>query len=105
MPENGNKLLEQLNISNSDRFKLRQIIPTLSLLVVLVVFWSLKLTGIGVAGEAFCGMAEHTHGEQCDTPCPLEEHTHIESCYSNIHADLETSDDWEMTLADMVRGH
>ena len=55
MPENGQNLLEQLNIVNRDRHNLRQIIPTLSLIVVLIVFWSLKLTGIGIAGEAFIG--------------------------------------------------
>ena len=151
MPENKERLLEQLNISSKDRSGLRQIVPTLSLLVVLMVFWSLKLTGIGVAGEAFCGIPEHTHGEECfrktlvctleetagetqvtgetqatgetqttentevghthtdecyevTAICELDEHIHIESCYSNVHADLETSDDWEATLADMVRG-
>ncbi len=107
MPERELKLLEQLNMRNRDRHNLRQIIPTLSLIVVLIVFWSLKLTGIGIAGEAFCGKEEHVHTEQCadsSSPCTLEEHIHIESCYSDITADLETSDDWEMTLADMVRG-
>ena len=103
MPESGEKLLEQLNISNADRFKLRQIIPALSLIVVLIVFWSLKLTGIGIAGEAFCGKEEHIHGEDC-VNCSIEEHIHDASCYSNINADLESSDDWELTFADMVRG-
>ena len=103
MPESGEKLLAKLNIYNKDRCKLRQIIPTLSLLVILIVFWSLKLTGIGIAGEAFCGKEEHVHDEACIS-CEKEEHTHEASCYSNINADLETSDDWEMTLTDMVRG-
>ena len=129
MPEKTENLLEQLNINSRDRHSLRQIVTTLSLVVILVVFWSLKLTGIGIAGEAFCGMQEHTHSDEClqkslictssETPdghihgdscyeitmtCPQEEHIHIESCYNNINADLETSDDWEMTIADMVRG-
>ena len=103
LPENSEKLLAQLNIRNKDRHNLRQIIASLSFLVILVVFWSLKLTGIGVAGEAFCGKEEHVHTQSC-TSCTKEEHIHIESCYSNIKADLETSDDWEMTFADMVRG-
>ncbi|MBR5023278.1 MAG: Cna B-type domain-containing protein [Oscillospiraceae bacterium] len=103
MPENEKILLEQLNRNRKDRHSLWQIVTSLSLVVILAVFWSLKLTGIGIAGEAFCGMEEHIHTEEC-TACTLEEHTHIESCYSNIHADIETSDDWEMTLADMVRG-
>ena len=103
MPESTEKLLEQLNITNKNRHNLRQIIPAFSLLVILIVFWSLKLTGIGIAGEAFCGKDEHIHREEC-VSCTAEEHIHTASCYSNINADLETSDDWEMTLADMVRG-
>ena len=195
MPENREKLLEQLNIYSKDRRSLWQIVTSLSLVVILVVFWSLKLTGIGIAGEAFCGKQEHIHSDECQpkiqicmqeeaephihsetclyrelicqleeneehsheeacwtisscfgcgqleadghihtaeclteetqldcgmeaseghthtdacyeivASCQIEEHTHIESCYSDITADIETSDDWEMTLADMVRG-
>ena len=86
---------------------LRQIIISLSLVVVMVVFWSLKLTGIGVAGEAFCGKQEHVHGQSCvdvSNPCKLEEHIHVESCYSDYRADVETSDDWTKALADIARG-
>ncbi len=103
MPENGEILLRQLNIINKDKRNLRRIIPILSLIVILLVFWSLKLTGIGIAGEAFCGKEEHIHSEEC-IDCTIEEHTHIASCYSDITADIETSDDWEMSLSDMTRG-
>ena len=128
MPENRESLFEQLNTNNKDRRSLWKIVTSLSLAVVFVVFWSLKLTGIGVAGEAFCGKPEHVHSESCiqktlicgqeettththtdacyeiTENCRWEEHTHIESCYSDITADIEISDDWEMPLADMVRG-
>ena len=103
MSENNEILIEHLKTRNRDRYNLRQIILILSLIVILAVFWSLKLTGIGIAGEAFCGIEEHVHTEAC-TDCTKDEHTHEESCYSNINADLETADDWEMTLADMTRG-
>ena len=104
MPKSEAKLLEQLHaISNRDRHNLRQIIPTLSLLVILIVFWSLKLTGIGIAGEAFCGKEEHTHDTTCVT-CTVEEHIHTADCYSNVNADLESAEDWEKTLADIARG-
>lgn len=83
----------------------------LSLVVVIGVFWYLKLTGVTLAGEAFCGMDEHTHIESCydtvDTEaliCERIEHIHIESCYSDITADLETQDDWEMSFAQAERG-
>ena len=55
-------------------------------------------TGIG------CGMTEsevHIHSADCYeflAECPLEEHIHQESCYSNINADLENSDDWELSV-------
>ncbi len=103
MPEREAKLFEQLNISNRDRHNLRQIIPILSLIVILIVFWSLKLTGIGIAGEAFCGKEEHVHSEEC-VNCTIEEHIHTADCYSDINADLETSGDWEATLAGTARG-
>lgn len=94
-------------------------LPVLSLLVILVVFWWLKLTGITLAGDAFCGKAEHVHGEECviktlqceeehehtdecykkESNCAIEEHIHIASCYSDITADIETADNWEETLA------
>ncbi len=80
-----------------------QTVACLSLAVILCVFWGLKLTGITMAGEAFCGMAEHTHTAACDA-CSLEEHIHVESCYSDLSADLETADDWEMSMAGLERG-
>ena len=107
MPENRESLLEQLHTNNKDRRSLWKIVTSLSLAVVFAVFWNLKLTGIGIAGEAFCGHTEHTHTEVCMNaadPCTLEEHTHMESCYSNILADVETEDDWVLTLADIARG-
>ena len=91
----------------TNRRYLRRIIAYLSFVVILAVFWSLKLTGIGIAGEAFCGKPEHIHSAQCenpDAPCSLEEHIHDKSCYSNIRADLETSELWRQTFADMARG-
>lgn len=34
-------------------------------IVAIIVFWWLKLVGITVTGEAFCGIDEHTHGDDC----------------------------------------
>ena len=56
--------LEQLNINTLSGAR-RQITALLSLFVILAVFWGLKLTGITLAGEAFCGIDEHSHGEEC----------------------------------------
>ena len=111
MPE---QLLEQLNRADKMRHRLRKIIISLSFAVIMLVFWGLKLTGIGIAGEAFCGRPEHIHTEEClvqmppGTPdeaggyaCELEEHIHVESCYSDITADLETQEDWERSLSEV----
>ncbi len=97
----------------------------LSLLVVLGVFWWLKLVGITMAGEAFCGMTEHAHTDTCieqklvcgqaenethvhvegcyrvTYTCGLEEHIHDVSCYSDTGADLETQKDWEASMAEI----
>ncbi len=98
------------------------ILPLLSIFVILGIFWWLKLTGITLAGEAFCGYTEHVHSEACEersllicteehehieacyeisSACELEEHIHISSCYSDITADLESAKDWEATLSDI----
>ena len=53
MPEQLNSVQARMTRSFKDRHNLRQIATILSLLVILAVFWSLKLTGIGIAGEAF----------------------------------------------------
>ncbi|MBR5284280.1 MAG: hypothetical protein IKU27_04480, partial [Clostridia bacterium] len=83
---NPNTYVSNANKINSMRSALSQAIVLLSLVVTLIVFWCLKLTGITLAGEAFCGMNEHIHGEGCPTGslvCMLEEtegHVHDESC-------------------------
>lgn len=110
------------------QYSFRSVAVFLSLVVMLCVFWHLKLTGITLAGEAFCGIPEHVHNEECmvetliceleesdehthieacyetTQECVLEEHIHIESCYCDVTADLETADDWEMSFADISRG-
>ncbi len=96
----------------------------LSCLVVVGVFWWLKLTGITMAGEAFCGFTEHQHQAECTQTvlvcgqegadghvhgdgcyeitytCGLEAHTHDASCYSDNTADLETERLWKLTFQD-----
>ena len=103
MPEKTEAFLLRYYKTNIHKRNIRQILMILSLVVILAVFWGLKLTGIGIAGEAFCGKEEHAHTEEC-VNCTKEEHIHIASCYSNIKADLETSDDWDKLFANMVKG-
>jgi len=100
---------------------LKMLMPLFSVLIIAGVFWWLKLTGITLAGDAFCGQSEHIHDETCQEAilvctdeseehehtelcwetlwiCELEEHIHDPSCYSDITADLETAEIWEESL-------
>ncbi|MBR6548826.1 MAG: Cna B-type domain-containing protein [Clostridia bacterium] len=120
--------VNQVNDKKKKLFRrLRVSVTILSLLAVVFVFWWLKLTGITIAGEAFCGLEEHTHTQACISKvlactaanetatdlsahnhtdacyveryiCGLVEHTHDSSCYSDLSADVETSQEWDATL-------
>ena len=48
-----------------DSKKLATVFLVLAFIVAIIVFWWLKLVGITVTGEAFCGVDEHTHTEEC----------------------------------------
>ena len=78
--------LKQLNMRNTFRKNLRHALLILSLVVITGVFWGLKLTGITMAGEAFCGIEEHIHDEGCgqmELICQLDEidpHIHDDGC-------------------------
>ena len=103
MPEKTESILLQYYKANRRKRNVRQIVAVLSIAVILAVSWGLKLTGIGIAGEAFCGKEEHTHTDKC-VNCTKEEHTHTASCYSNFNADLETVEDWNKLFANMAKG-
>lgn len=82
--------LDQLRVGKTFRQGLYRTLPILSLLVICVVFWGLKLTGITMAGEAFCGKDEHVHDEICavrELICELEEeppHVHGQECKARV---------------------
>ena len=55
------------------------ILLVLSLIVSFDVFWWLRQPGLTLAGDADCGITEHTHDEEClneEIPCNLIEHVH-----------------------------
>ena len=81
-----------------------RVIALLSAVVILAVFWNLKLTGITMAGEAFCGHSEHAHNAECGEACPIPEHIHTPNCYSNLEADLETEEIWRASIGDLIPG-
>lgn len=103
MQEKAKFYISQAKYGNNLKQNIRQIVTIFSLAVALIVFWSLKLTGITIAGEAFCGKQEHQHSEACASNCAKVPHIHDATCYSNIQEDIETHDDWELMLADVVR--
>lgn len=52
------------------RYRLRRrrliiIFPIIAVTVAILVFWWLKLIGITITGDVFCGLDEHTHTEEC----------------------------------------
>jgi len=115
---------EYLMLHKTQRERRRQVIVILtvfSVMVAVIVFWWLKLTGVTVTGEAFCNNAEHIHGSSCyeytlictdeseehehtadcmeqTLICEKDEHVHTSECYSNPEADKETAEDWESSF-------
>ncbi len=93
--------------AKSIKKNLALILPVLSFLVVLLVFWWLKLVGITFAGEAFCGKDEHEHGVECTESklvceteenltdaegilvCEDDEHEHGEECFAESSSESE----------------
>lgn len=45
--------------------KLYVIFLVSAVLIAIIVFWWLKLVGITITGDAFCGLEEHTHTAEC----------------------------------------
>ena len=70
----------------SQKHRIAAIIPMLSLIVMVSVFWSLRQPGLTLAGDASCRIQEHTHDDTCGISvcvCDLSEepHIHDQSCY------------------------
>lgn len=57
--------LLQLNTEKQRFRRVTAIVTALSLLVVSIVSWNLRLTGITLANDASCGQAEYQHTEAC----------------------------------------
>lgn len=95
--------LKKLKKKRVRRTRMLAILLVLSLIVSLDVFWSLRQPGLTLAGNADCGITEHTHDESCqngETPCAQIEHVHTVDCYSDETADVESQLDWQQMFAD-----
>ena len=93
--------LDNLRRLRARNMRMTAIVLVLSLLVSLDVFWALRQPGWTLAGDADCGIVEHTHSDACqgEVPCTQEEHVHSLACYSDETADAETALDWQKMFA------
>ena len=78
--------LRKLKWTRVRKVRMSAVLLVLSLVVSLDVFWALRQPGLTLAGDATCGILEHTHDDACgEWVCvcdlPEEPHTHEESCY------------------------
>ena len=112
MQDKSNDYLKKVNNSKRTNNVLAKVVVCLSFVVILSVFWGLKLTGITLAGDAHCGQSEHIHSEECQQKeliCNIEEvletetvtqtfadgsevattpvHTHTDECYKIINCE------------------
>ena len=81
------KSLKNLKWIRIQKKRLSNILLVLSFIVTLNVFWLLRQPGLTLAGDAACGILDHTHGDECFTQvliCELSEepHIHTETCYT-----------------------
>lgn len=79
--------LKNLKRMRMQKNRLYTMLLVLSLIVSVNVFWLLRQPGLTLAGDAACGIPEHTHDEDCFTRvciCELSEeaHIHTEACYT-----------------------
>lgn len=81
--------LKKLKSNKTRHLRTTAIMLILSLIVTTNVFWTLRQTGITMAGDAACGIEEHKHDEECiekTLVCPLSEegHGHTDDCYAAV---------------------
>ncbi len=109
MNPNANYINTQI-VDRQKRKTILTVLAVLSVIVTLIVFWSLKLTGITFTGEALCELSEHTHDGSCyeytlictdedeshehtadcvneELICIITEHTHTRECYEDVGYD------------------
>lgn len=102
MRDTLNDNLNKIRLKNRRQSIILIIILTLSVVVSLDVFMALRRKGITMAGNASCGIEEHTHTDECfnsEYRCQKQEHVHDVNCYSDETADVETQLDWQESVA------
>ena len=117
METKGNYLVLR-RLAKQRQKKILSVLIAIAVIVAIVVFWWLKLTGITMTGEALCDYTEHTHSDTCYQytlictdeseehihtadctekvmACTEEEHIHTADCYTPILDEEETSENEE----------
>ena len=103
MRDSLGKSLRNLKWIKIRKSRISAVLLALSLVVSLGVFWGLRQPGLTLAGDADCGILEHTHDDACHTQgttCLYEEHTHSITCYADETENVETMLDWQKMFAD-----
>ena len=80
MNRTGNNYLIKHRKFRTDKKKLAMFFLISAIVVSTIVFWWLKLIGITVTGDAFCGLDEHIHDDNCYTSeliCTYDETTSV----------------------------
>lgn len=78
--------LRKLKWTKQRQKRMSAILMMLSLVVTVDVFWTLRQPGLTLAGDASCGILEHTHDDACGRQIcicdlPEEAHVHDAACY------------------------
>ncbi len=89
MKDTVKNYLSQLKKYRERQHRKAAVLLMLSLFVVTLVSWSLHLQGESTAPDTYCNNTDSSH-------------THTLMCYSNPEADVETEEDWEKSISDVL---
>lgn len=92
MKDTVKQFVGQAKRNRSRKKRAAAVLMAMSLVVATGVTWSLHSTGVSKSTVTYCGIAEHTHTEDCETKtlvCGYGEasdsetagHTHTDACY------------------------
>ena len=97
--------LKSINWIHTRKIRLSALLTVLSLVVCLNVFWFLRQPGLTLAGDATCGIQEHTHDDTCGTQTlsctlPEEAHVHGEDCFETRFVEASETTQLTCTLTE-----
>ena len=93
----NNDYLDKHKKFRLDSKKLATVFLLSAFIVSIIVFWWLKLVGITVTSEAFCGFSEHVHSSECYT---IEVLCEVEETTTAVTTEIQESTTTEITVSD-----